>query len=357
MRQFVAERNARQRAPGPQLMTSERAMLSKSMFRPVRQWELHVWQLRGQPETWGAQLDSLLAKQPVFAVLSGLGGRYWAPVHAFCERAALPCLFPNVDAPPVDADRGFYNVYFTQGVSLEAELIARHLRDATHDQPLQGVQQIYRAGDSGEAGARALAAALKKQGIRVANVELAADIAAGSGVTSALARRSKANAVVLWLRAEDLAALSGAPPEGLLLYVSGSMGGLERAPLPAAWRERVRMAYPMDLPERRRVRVDFAMGWFSIHRIPVVALREQADTFLACGLLSETINHMADAMVREYLIERLEDMIEHRLVTGYYPRLSLATGQRFASKGGYVVRFGGAARPSSLVADSDWIVP
>ena len=49
MRQFVAERNARQRAPGPQLMTSERAMLSKSMFRPVRQWELHVWQLRGRP--------------------------------------------------------------------------------------------------------------------------------------------------------------------------------------------------------------------------------------------------------------------------------------------------------------------
>ena len=117
------------------------------------------------------------------------------------------------------------------------------------------------------------------------------------------------------------------------------------------------MAYPMDLPERRRVRVDFAMGWFSIHRIPVVALREQADTFLACGLLSETINHMADTMVREYLIERMEDMIEHRLVTGYYPRLSLATGQRFASKGGYVVRLGGAARPPSLVADSDWIVP
>ena len=95
MRQFVAERNARQRAPGPQLMTSERAMLSKSMFRPVRQWELHVWQLRGAARDLGCPTRRLLAKQPVFAVLSGLGGREWAPVHAFCERAALPCLFPE----------------------------------------------------------------------------------------------------------------------------------------------------------------------------------------------------------------------------------------------------------------------
>jgi hypothetical protein len=32
-------------------------------------------------------------------VVSGLGGSNWAPVHQFCERRQLPCLFPNVDAP------------------------------------------------------------------------------------------------------------------------------------------------------------------------------------------------------------------------------------------------------------------
>jgi hypothetical protein len=82
----------------------------------------------------------------------------------------------------------------------------------------------------------------------------------------------------------------------------------------------------------------------------------QADTYLACGLLSETLKRMVDTFVPDYLVEQTESMLEHRIITGYYPRLSLAPGQRFASKGGYVVHFA-AATGTRLVADSDWIVP
>jgi hypothetical protein len=134
------------------------------------------------------------------------------------------------------------------------------------------------------------------------------------------------------------------------------MGGLERTPVPAAWRAATELAYPVDLPERRRIRVDYALGWFAIRRIPLVAEQVQADTFLACGLLAETLSHMADTFQRDYLVERVEDMIERRVITGYYPRLTLAPGQRFASKGGYMVRF---AEPDStrVAADGDWTVP
>ncbi len=134
------------------------------------------------------------------------------------------------------------------------------------------------------------------------------------------------------------------------------MGGLEHAPLPPGWRGRTHLAYPFDLPERRRVRVDFALGWFRIRQIPVVAEQVQADTYLACGLVSETLKHMVDNFVRDYLVERVEDMLEHRIVTGYYPHLALATGQRFASKGGYLVHW--AERTGTrVVADGDWTVP
>jgi hypothetical protein len=88
----------------------------------------------------------------------------------------------------------------------------------------------------------------------------------------------------------------------------------------------------------------------------VVAERVQTDTYVACGILAETLNEMLDSFVRDYLVERVEVMLGHRMVNGYYPRLSLAPGQRFASKGGYVVRFADQTG-AALVADGDWTVP
>ena len=70
-----------------------------------------------------------LAREPVFAVISGLAGAEWGPVHDFCEAQKLPCLFPNVDAP-VSREGDFYSLYFSHGVLLEAGLIAGELQMA-----------------------------------------------------------------------------------------------------------------------------------------------------------------------------------------------------------------------------------
>ena len=126
--------------------------------------------------------------------------------------------------------------------------------------------------------------------------------------------------------------------------------------LPAGWREHTLLAYPFDIPDKRGVRLDYPLGWFSFRHIPVVAQQVQADTYLACSLLAEVLNHMADNFVRPYLIEQLQMRLEHRLMTGYYPHLTLATNQRFASKGGYIAHFDGA-RGTHLIADGDWVVP
>ncbi|MGN6530117.1 MAG: cytochrome C, partial [Burkholderiaceae bacterium] len=163
-------------------------------------------------------------------------------------------------------------------------------------------------------------------------------------------------ALVLSLRPAELAGLPPRPPDQGLVYLSGQMAGLERAPLPAGWRARAEMAYPCDLPDRRRVRVDFAMGWFRARQIPLVAERTQVDTYLALGLVSETVKALTDTFVPEYFVEHLEDTMAHRIMTGYYPRLGMTTGERYVSKGGYFVRFAGA-QGTAVVADGDWTVP
>jgi hypothetical protein len=162
--------------------------------------------------------------------------------------------------------------------------------------------------------------------------------------------------LVLWLRPADLAALGDPPSRAGPVYLSGLMGGLERAPVPAGWRASARMAYPLDLPARRGVRLDYPLGWFAFRHIPVVAEQVQADTFLACSLLADVLHRTADNFARPFLVEQLQAQLEHRLITGHYPHLGLAPGQRFASKGGYLVRF---RDPSglALVADGDWTVP
>ncbi|MDO9386473.1 MAG: hypothetical protein Q7T65_07180 [Thiobacillus sp.] len=54
-------------------------------------------------------------------------------------------------------------------------------------------------------------------------------------------------------------------------------------------------------------------------------------------------------------IERIEQMAETSLSPSIYPRLSLGPGQRFASRGGYILGFPhGAATP---VPVSDWLIP
>src|SRR5689334_22678211 len=354
LKQFFADRNARQMVTPPKLRSSGRTALSRSMTMVHRQWQLHVWELTGEPATWRGQLERSLAREPVLAVISGLGGANWAPVHEFCQHAALPCVFPNVEVPIVN-ERDFYSLYFSKGVLLEAELIANRIADDAGGEAPRAVLQIYRRGDSGEAAAHALAVALKRHGITVTSRALAAH-GAREGVAHAIREAKAKQPIVLWLRANDIAALGAPPARGGEVYMSGLMAGLEAAPLPADWRSRTRLAYPFDLPERRRVRVDFALGWFRIRHIPVEAVQVQADTYLACGLLSETLNNMADTFVRDYLVERFEDTLEHRVVTGYYPRLALATGQRFASKGGYIVHF---SEPEGrrLAVERQWFVP
>jgi hypothetical protein len=255
---------------------------------------------------------------------------------------------PNVDLPVVD-EKAFYPVYFSRGVLLEADVMARWLGASTR------ILEIFRPDDIGAPAAQALAAALAPGGAQVSLRELKAKSPARE--LAALVREGKAaDALVLWLRPTDLAALPerATLPERVL--VSGLMGGLEHAPLPASWRGAARLTYPFALPTQRIIAMDYPLGWFKIQNITVTDERTQTDTYLACSILAEAASTMLDNFVPDYLIERVEVELSHRIINGYYPRLGLAPGQRFASKGTYLVRFADPAG-ERIVSDGEWIVP
>ncbi|HTY63541.1 MAG TPA: cytochrome C [Acidobacteriota bacterium] len=349
LKPYFASQKRFYRGESPQLLSSWRIM-----YRVQRMWELHVWELNGPPESWKEQLRKRLREEPVFAVISGMGGKNWAPVHQFCQEESLPCLFPNVDLPVI-AEDDFYNVYFSKGVLLEAQLIAQRIRGTAAETGVRRILQICRKNDIGVAAADALHDALNGHGIATREFQL--DPTAVSGdLAAALGNAGDKDAVVLWLRPDDLKSLGGFPSAKPAVFVSGLMGGLNLTPLQGEWRSAAHLAYPFELPEKRGVLMDYPLGWFRIERIPLVAEQTQIDTFVACGILAESLKHMLDNFVRDYLLEKLEGMLSSRIINGNYTRLGLAPGQRFASKGGYIVRFSPGA-DNRLIPEGPWMIP
>ena len=325
------------------------------VYRVQRRWQLAVWNLTGTPDTWTRQLEAHYAARPVLALLSGIGGRHWAPVHGFCEATAVACLLPNVIVPVV-AEGDFYPVYWSRGVFLEADLIATELAraSAAGGRAAGRVVQVFRPATAGQDASEALATRLRALGLRsVAQTLRGPD--ARSSLAAATAGVRDDDVLVLWLDSADLAQLPRLPPTRTV-FASGLIGGLERLALPAAWREATLVTFPVELPDARRNALSFVAGWLRLQQLEPLPGRTQADTYLACAILGEALEHAVDSYLADYLVERIELMAGTRRANGYYPRLGLGVGQRFASKGGYLVRVGGPNGPVTA-EEPGWIVP
>ena len=132
-------------------------------YGAYRTWVLHEWELRGSADTWSVQLDTYYRAQPVFAVLSGIGVGEWRPVHDFCERAEVPCLFPHTDLPVISPP-GAYALYFSKGLTVEAESLASYLHEQSQSVAIRQIVQVYRDTASGRVPAQALRQALQGYG-------------------------------------------------------------------------------------------------------------------------------------------------------------------------------------------------
>ncbi len=353
-----------------------------------RKWELDVWQLTGSPETWGAQLADFYQKKPVFALLSGASGGTWKPVHEFAQSNGIPCWFPSVVMP--ETDNSFYTLYFSRGMGLEADLLAMYLKDKKH---VKKLIQIVGKDPAAMQAARQFASRLEADGVKVVD---------RTGNLRAALSGTAEDAVMLWLTPGELTELKKIPAVAGDVYLSAHYSGSQ--PLPSKWRKRAHLAYGYELPEKRAAGLSTFHSWLKLHKLPLVDEVLQSEVYFSVNFLSDVVVEMLNNQQRDYLIERAEYTLSlrqgvlaeregrdraalGRLVdiamrnpgrvqmdstanlagmasqsgrdgfiggTTIYPRLSLAIGQRFASKGGYVVKFNDKG---ALVAETDLIVP
>ncbi len=366
-----------------------------------RRWVLDVWELHGAPDTWAAQLETNYARQPVFALVSGLGGSDWGPVDSFCDRERVPCWFPSVTMPPANAPR--YSLYFSGGVVLETRVLATQLM-LPEASPTHRVIQVFRDDATGRGAAKALTDALASSKVQVVDRIISGD--AATAVQGAVADAGPSDVVMFWLAEPDVAQLQAfAPPVGHS-YFSAVLGGAERIPLKGAWRTSAQLVYPYELPGRRAANLAYFKAWLNQRHIPLDDEIMQSQVYFSFAFLTDTISEMLNNLHRDYLLERAETMIakregskaeaeyysstqnhvrthaqsagviaDHaasveapglqalqlagssfgkREGTTVFPRLTLGPGQRFASKGGYIAHFDG---DGALVADSAWSVP
>ena len=327
---------------------------STHLGRSYRDWVLHVWDLKGLSDTWDAQLEAYYKAQPVFALVSGLGNASWRPIHDFSERVELPCIFPQADVP-VLAERDFYTVYLSRGITLEAQALAQYMRGAGERGP---VTQVFRRSDASAAGADAFREAWKAAA-GAAPTDLVLDRTPDEEYWRQLARQSAGATLVLWLSPHDLVhaqALAAADAQVKAVYLSASLNTGRRSGLAAEDDARVRLVYPQDLPAVRDARLEVVKRWLRANGIAPADEKVQMNAYLAATVTGMLATHSRDTYSREFLLERMEHRLGTALELSIYPRLSLGPGQRYASKGSYIVAVGGAD-DRQLKPVSDWIVP
>lgn len=321
-----------------------------------RKWVLHVWELTGPSGSWRTQLNAYYREQPVFALISGIGTGSWGPVHEFCQENEVPCLLPNTDLPVI-SETNYYSLYFSKGMTLEAEVLAKHLRD---EAPSGRVVQVYRRDERSVAAAAALRRRLDSYGITDVQDRR---VNGNEEITAAfwrdLPKQNGSSSLVLWLGntdLRDLDGLTGPASDPERIYLSSTLLGAPPHSIPKNLQEKIYRVHRFDLPEDAARRFRRINVWLRNKRIAVSDERLQANTLFTLTVVAQALKHIGSNFYRDYFLEKIEHIFDSMVTPSAYPKLSLGPNQRYASKGSYIVRL--AQGPNGeLSAVSDWIVP
>ena len=328
-------------------------------FGAYRLFELDVWELSGPPGTWRSQLETYYQAAPVFAMLGGISNGSWGPIHHFCEDREIPCIFPVTDQPVV-SDTDWYTLYFSKGHYQEGEAAARYLRSMLDNSQNTRIVQVYRSGSNGALLAQGFREILQEPGVITTTEKiLNTDIPVTDKVLQELFETQQPAAILLWLDSADMAAttswLEKQPQQPGVVFASWSLLKGDTSAIPDHLRDSFYLTYPRDLPENNTRNINVLKRWLDIRKIPVTNLDIQSQMYFLGWMLPGAVSNLRSEFFRDYFMESFDMMHDQDYAIAVFPRLTFGPGQRYASKGCYVVQLGKGKQPE-LIKKSGWII-
>ena len=344
-------------------LMSENMFVSKELS--TRTMTLSLWILKGPKETWRTQLDDYYRKEPVFALLGGIANSEWNVIHQFSEDNRLPCLFPQTDFPVISGT-DWYTLYPSKGYFQEGEAAARYLNSRDDISENRQIVQIVR--DSREG--KALSAGFEQtwhELERKAPVTL--KLKAGEKLTESLIERlitkEKPAAVIIWDGPEAKFALeivSSFPKKPEMFFVSSRYLGEHFRTLPESTRDITYITYPYSFAQTvirssmGSITVEDDSKWsVRLNDFPVWK-REQNVSNISNSitqLVTMALMDLRGHYYRDNFFDVLGMIPDQPSQT--FARLSFGPGQRYASKGCYIVQVTKGPQPE-LIRKSAWVI-
>jgi len=323
-----------------------------------RRLQLDVWELKGPENTWPAQLLAYYRKQPVFGLLGGITTGSWKPIHEFCEQHKIPAIFPLTDFPVI-SESDWYTLYFSKGVYQEGEATAKYLHNTARLAPNARVVQVLQRGQMSAALAQGFEDTWQKFG-RPAPVRkmLGKDEELSEHILNEITGSKGPAVLLLWLETNSLAAIKSletAQKRPEMVFASASLLGPDLAEVPNTARDTLFITYPYSLPETEERSILAVKQWLKARKIPVTDLKMQSKIYFLGWMLTGGVKSMRSEFFRDYFLEGFDMMIDQDYAIAVYPRLTFGSGQRYASKGCYIVQLTKGPNPE-FIKKSDWVI-
>jgi hypothetical protein len=320
----------------------------------LRRFSLSRWILNGPSESWRSQLEEYYRKEPVFALIGGITAGDWKPIHQFSEENQVPCLFPKTDYPVISRT-DWYTLYLSKGYYQEGEAAARYLNGMKHLLKNSGVVQIVRESREG----RALAAGFQETW-RELGQESPVTVTLNKGETltenllQQLSAREKPAAVLIWDDAEALPALAtlrtgNNSPE--MVFVSSSYLGKSMRKIDERVRDFTYITYPNSLSLELQGPQDPLAMPRKIFKADTSSIENQ--TYAIIQVLNMALMNMKGNYYRDNFLDVIDCIMDQEVPL--YERLSFGPGQRYASKGCYIVQLSKGEKPE-LIRKSNWVI-